>query len=266
MRPLPRTDFAKIILILAFMSGCATSPLGRNQLLLAPEQQVESMGIRSFAAMKQQKRMNTRASDNRFVNCVADALIRQTGGHWEVVVFDDPTANAFALPGGKIGVHSGILAITRTQDQLATVLGHELAHVLAHHANERLSQQLAVRQGLSLVGAMAQPDSASARLLMGVLGMGAQYGILLPYSRTQESEADLYGLELMAKAGFDPQASVAFWQNMDKNAGAQQPEFLSTHPSHENRIRELERQIPAIMARHRPAKTAPSGPQCERGR
>jgi len=230
--------------------ACSTSPLGRKQLLLAPEQQVETLGAQAFAAMKQKKPLSTRPADNRFVKCVAEALIKQTGGHWEIVVFDDPTTNAFALPGGKIGVHTGILSITQNQDQLATVLGHELAHVIAHHANERLSQQTAVQQGLNLITAMAQPGSASGQLLMGVLGLGAQYGILLPYSRTQESEADIYGLELMAKAGFDPRESIRFWQNMDQDTSRQQPEFLSTHPAHDNRIRELQKHIPELMTRY----------------
>lgn len=254
----------KLFLVFSWVTlvACSTSPLGRKQLLLAPEQQVETLGASAFSAMKQKKPVSTHPTDNRFVKCVAEALIKQTGGHWEIVVFDDPSANAFALPGGKIGVHTGILSVTKNQDQLATVLGHELAHVIAHHANERLSQQTAVQQGMNLINAVAQPGSASGQLLMGALGLGAQYGILLPYSRTQESEADIYGLELMAKAGFDPRESIHFWQNMDQQTSRQQPEFLSTHPSHDSRIRELEKHIPKVMARYPATKRGQKDPGC----
>lgn len=227
--------------------ACATSPLGRKQLLLAPQQQVDAMGIQAFTSMKRSKPIDSNPGDNRHVRCVAESLTRPLGGQWDIVVFKDATANAFALPGNKIGVHSGILTVTRNQDQLATVLAHELAHVLSHHSNERISQQTAVQQGMGLITALGQPNSPSGQLLMGALGLGAQYGILLPYSRTQESEADLYGLELMARAGFDPRESIKFWQNMEQMSGQQSPEFLSTHPSHETRISDIEKRLPHVM-------------------
>lgn len=258
--------FLAIFLTLILLTACATSPLGRKQLLLVSEPQVEAMGIHAFADLKHKKPIDNNPDDNRYVHCVAEPIVRQLGGKWEIVVFNDKTANAFALPGGKIGVHKGILAVARDQDQLATVLGHELAHVIAHHANERISQQTAVKQGLNLITAMSQSSSGSGQLLMGVLGIGAQYGILLPYSRTQESEADLYGVELMAKAGFDPRESVNLWKNMEQASQQQSPEFLSTHPSHETRISDLEKQIPKAMTLYQSAQAAGLRPHCDVGK
>ncbi len=256
-----------VVLLTAFvLAACATSPLGRQQLLLISEQQVDAMGIQAFTSMKQSKPIDSNAGDNSHVRCVAQTLVKPLGGQWDIVVFKDPSANAFALPGNKIGVHSGILRVARTQDQLATVVAHELAHVLSHHANERISQQTAVKQGLGLITALGQPSSPTGQLLMGALGLGAQYGILLPYSRTQESEADLYGLELMARAGFDPREGIRFWQNMEQSSGQQSPEFLSTHPSHATRISDIEKQLPKVVPLFEAAERAGARAHCGSGK
>ena len=150
------------------------------------------------------------------------------------------------------------LAVAENQHQLATVLGHEVAHVIARHSNERVSNQYAAQTGLQLAGAITRGSPE----LMGLLGVGAQVGVLLPFSRTQESEADKLGLDLMARAGFDPRQSVPLWQNMARSGGAGQPEFLSTHPSHGTRIQELSARIPQVMPTYESARAAGWRPAC----
>ncbi|WP_026611801.1 M48 family metallopeptidase [Methylocaldum szegediense] len=246
------------------LSACATSPLGRTQFMLMPEDQMAAMGAQAFVNMKQQMPIDQNPQTNQYVTCVARALVNEVGGQWEIVVFQDETPNAFALPGGKIGVHSGLLRVARNQDQLAAVIGHEIAHVLSRHSNERASQEIAVQQGLNVVQAIANPTSQTGQLMMGVLGLGAQYGVLMPYSRMQESEADLLGLELMARAGFDPQQSIDLWINMEQAGGGQPVEFLSTHPSHATRMQELKQLMPKAMDMYRSARAARKTPQCDR--
>lgn len=204
---------------------------------------MSQMGVQAFDEMKQKQKIDTNASDNAFVKCVAtaitDALPEKQA--WEIVVFQDDQVNAFALPGGKIGVLSGLLKVTTTADQLAAVLGHEVGHVLARHGAERASAQLLEQGGASVLGSiLAQPGSTKYQLLMAGMGLGTQYGIAMPHSRTQETEADRIGLQLMAKAGFDPQQAVELWKNMDRAGGAAPPEWLSDHPSNANRISDLQ--------------------------
>ena len=201
------------------------------------------------------------------MRCVALAITGALSGEdaryaWEVRVFEEPSANAFALPGGRIGVHTGLLQVAQGQDQLATVLGHEVSHVLAGHANERVSTQQLTAVGLSLAQVAADPTNPLHGQLLGALGMGAQVGIVLPYSRIHESEADLHGLDLMAQAGFDPRESVPLWQNMGAGGGERPPEFLSTHPSPDTRIDDLRERIPAAIAVRERARAAGRRPSC----
>ncbi len=232
--------------LVGLVAACATSPLGRSQLTLFPEAEMEKMGVAAYDKIKQESPQSTDAAVNRYVRCVADAISAEVRGGqaWEVTVFRDDTANAFALPGGKIGVHTGLLEVARNQDQLATVIGHEVAHVLANHSNERVSTAYATQTGLQIVEALGGSASPMQRQLLGLLGAGAQVGIVLPYGRAQESEADLLGLDLMAKAGFDPSESVELWVNMSKAGGPQPPEFLSTHPANQTRIDALRQRVP----------------------
>jgi predicted Zn-dependent protease len=246
------------------LSACATSPLGRTQFMLMPEDQMAAMGAQAFANMKQKLPIDQSPQTNQYVVCVARAIANEVGGQWEVAVFQDDTPNAFALPGGKIGVHTGILRVARNQDQLAAVIAHEIAHVLSRHSNERASQEIAVQQGLSVIQAIANPTSQTGQLMMGALGLGAQYGVLMPYSRLQESEADLVGLELMARAGFNPQQSIDLWVNMQQAGGGQPVEFLSTHPSHATRMQDLEQHMPKALEMYRSAQAAGKTPQCGR--
>ena len=252
-----------LVTTLVLLSACATSPTGRSQLVLMPDSQMNQMGLQAFTSIKQKTPVSTSRTTNNYVPCVASAITREVGGRWEIVVFNDDSANAFALPGSKIGVHTGLLKVASNQDQLATVIGHEIAHVLSRHSNERVSQKFAVEQGIGLVNAVASPTSGTGKTVMGMLGVGAQFGILMPFSRVQESEADLYGLKLMASAGFDPRESVNLWINMGKANKGQPPEFLSTHPSHSTRINDLSQHMSAAVQIDQQARNTGKRPACK---
>jgi len=258
-----RNRLISLILGVALASGCATSPTGRSQLVLMPDSQMDQMGLQAFTNIKDKTPVDTSRTTNRYVQCVGTAITRVVGGSWEIVVFRDDAANAFALPGRKIGVNTGLLKVAENQHQLATVLGHEVSHVLAHHGNERVSQSLLVEQGLNVVSAIASPQSGAGQSLMGMLGVGAQYGILMPFSRVQESEADMHGLDLMARAGFDPRESVQLWKNMAQASKQQPPEFLSTHPSHSTRISDLVARLPHSLQLMNQAHQRGRRPACD---
>ncbi len=254
--------FLTVLVMVWLLVSCATSPTGRSQLLMMPEDQLAQMGLQAFEQIKQKERVETDPKINAYVQCVVHELTQGWGGHWEVVVFRSEQANAFALPGGKIGVYSGLLKVARNQHQLAAVIGHEIGHVLARHSNERVSQEMATKQALSIIQAIAVPNSATGQLAMAALGLGAQYGVLMPFSRIQESEADVIGLDLMAKAGFDPREAIALWHNMAGMGGANPPEWLSTHPSHASRIQELEAHMPKALSSYAAAKARGRRPRC----
>ncbi|MCG9628163.1 M48 family metallopeptidase [Vibrio mediterranei] len=230
--------------ITSVIAACSSSPTGRNQLILFSDAQMSQLGAQSFEQMKKEQKVSTDKEVNAYVQCVAKTITDHVPpqpefSEWEVVVFDSDQVNAFALPGGKIGVYTGLLNVAVTPDQLATVIGHEVAHVLADHSNERLSQSQLANTGLQITN-VALGGSQYRDVTMAALGVGVQYGVILPYGRTQESEADIVGLELMAKSGFDPNQSVELWKNMAKaSGGSQPPELLSTHPSHDTRISDL---------------------------
>lgn len=254
--------------VIAFiLIGCATSSLGRKQLMLMPEAEMDAMGGEAFKQLKEKTPIEDDSRTNRYVKCIADAILevsesRIPQNDWEVVVFRDETANAFALPGGKIGVHTGLLKIANSPDQLAAVIGHEIAHVRENHSNERVSQTTFLEQGLGLVQALANPQSPLGQQLMQLLGLGAQFGITLPYSRKHETEADQVGLFLMAKAGFDPRESVKLWENMGQGGGEAPPEFFSTHPSHVTRINQLNAELNRAMPLYQEAKASGKDPNC----
>jgi predicted Zn-dependent protease len=252
---------------LATLVACATSPLGRNQLILFPDAEMAQMGAAAFQQIQSETPVSEDAATNRYVQCVTEHILRaMPGGNpaaWEVKVFAQDAANAFALPGRKIGVYTGLLDVAENQDQLATVIGHEIAHVLANHSNERVSTNFVTQSGLQLAQVAAGVDTPMKRELFGLLGVGAQVGVLLPFSRTQEAEADLVGLELMARAGFDPRASVRLWQNMQAQGGEAPPEFLSTHPSSGRRISELNARMSEYLQIATQARSAGRLPDCD---
>lgn len=250
------------------LASCAQSPTGRSQMLLFSPQQMSKLGADSFEEMKKQEKVSKDARMNAYVSCVAKAVTAQVPSQygitsWEVVVFDSKQVNAFALPGGKIGVYSGLLKVAKNQDQLATVIGHELTHVLAQHSNERLSRSQLTGLGLAAAD-IAMGSSEYRGATMAALGIGVEVGVMLPYGREQESEADRLGLDLMARAGFNPAEAVPLWQNMSAAAGGKAPpQLLSTHPSNENRIAELQAQQAEAMPLYEQARAAGLVPQCK---
>ena len=250
------------------LAACATSPLGRSQLKLFPDAQLAQMGSQSFEQIKREKTISANGPRNAYVSCVASALIAELPPNWksgwEVVIFDDPSANAFAVPGRRIGVHRGILAVATTPDQLAAILGHEVSHVLASHGNERMSQVLAAQAGLLAASVATDSTTPGGRATLAALGLGAQFGVLLPFSRSHENEADLMGLDLMAQAGFNPEAAIALWHNMAAASQGQPPEWMSSHPAHSSRIRALEERLPRALALQAQALAAGPRPDCPR--
>jgi predicted Zn-dependent protease len=227
---------------------------------------MERLGVQTFANLKHAQPIETSPQINTLVRCVAKAIIDVLPNQqqsWEVVVFRDPQPNAFALPGGKIGFNTGILRVAETQAQLATIIGHELAHVLADHANERMTQELGVKAVLLLVGLFGgEAGDWEQELLQKGLGLGARYGVLLPYSRAHEREADVLGLQLMVQAGFDPRESLDFWQNMAQASGNQPPELLSTHPSHGSRFETLQAEMEQAVDLQQAARNQGRRPDC----
>lgn len=243
---------ATLATALVVMVGCSTSPTGRKQFVVLPDDQMNEMGIQSFTEMKKEIPKSANADLQEQVQCVADSLIavlpeKYRKQEWEVVLFDDKQVNAFALPGYKVGVYTGLLKVADNQSQLAAVVGHELAHVIARHGNERVSTQLATSQALALGYQLSGEESPEKIAIFQALGLGAQVGIILPFSRSHESEADLLGLDYMAKAGFDPRESVQLWRNMSKGGESKTPELLSTHPSNSHRIKNLQASIPKVL-------------------
>ncbi len=213
-------------------------------MLLFSSSEMDQMGAESFTAMKQQLKISQNQKQTQYVQCVANritAVLPAPQPNWEVVLFDSEQVNAFALPGGHIGVYTGLLEVAKTADQLAAVIGHEVAHVLANHGNEKVSRGQLTGTGLQIVDTVLGVGGVGNKeLYMAALGLGTQVGVILPYGREQETEADVMGVELMAKAGFDPSASITLWQNMAQAGGGQGPELLSTHPSYGRRIDELQ--------------------------
>ncbi|PMR74387.1 M48 family metallopeptidase [Billgrantia endophytica] len=249
------------------LTACTTSPTGRQQLTLVSDAQLDEMGREAFEQYERDLPAAGAASQ-RYAQCVADALVavlpeRERDKNWQIRVFESEQANAFALPGGYMGVNTGLLQVAENQDQLAAVVGHEIGHVLANHANERVSTQTSTQLALSVLSSAAGMRGPGGEQLMGALGLGAQYGILLPFSRRHESEADVIGLQLMADAGFDPRASLALWENMSANGG-QPPAWMSTHPSHGQRTAGLQAQMDDAMSRYEQARQAGRQPNCPR--
>lgn len=249
-----------------FVAGCATSPTGLKQLKLFPDGQMTKMGVTAFEEMKANTPRSTNQATNKYVECVASTLYSQVNSSvlWELVVFEDDAVNAFALPGGKIGVYTGLLNVAKNQHQLAAVIGHEIAHVTADHGNARISTAYATQTGLQLTQLIAGAASPEKSQLLGLLGLGAQYGILMPYGRSQEREADILGLRMMSKSGFDPTESVKLWQNMAAAGGGKEPpEFMSTHPSNQTRIQALNENMAAAKQQYKAAMASGMKPDCD---
>lgn len=266
-----RTRIILTSLVLALLVACTTSPTGRRQLLVVPDSDVNAMGLAAFQQMKANDKLSTDARKRATVDCIVNGLVAQLPAQWqsyawEAQVFAIDSANAFALPGGKVGVNTGLFRVATNQDQLAAVIGHEIGHVIARHSNERLSHSVLAEAGTGLVGAYvgrnASPDQV--KQVVALLGAGTQVGVLLPYSRKHESEADQIGQELMAKAGYDPREAARLWENMIRasSGSAAPPRLLSTHPDSNERARVLAENAPRLMPSYQAARAAGRTPQC----
>jgi predicted Zn-dependent protease len=251
---------------LASLAGCETNPYtGRSQLLMTSVSQEMQMGAQAYDQVKSDPKMRP-SQDSREIEPVKRVAARIVEAakrskyaemanqfQWEVTVIkDDKTPNAFALPGGKMAVYTGIFPMAKTEAGLAAVMGHEVVHALARHGAERMSQGQLTNTGLQVIGAAAGAAGGGGMLgqaTMAALGVGAKVGVLLPFSRKHESEADYIGILLAADAGYDPRESVALWERMGQMSGDGGPsEFMSTHPSHETRIDQLKKWMPEAMA------------------
>lgn len=276
MQRLRRMKKMWIISLMAMLSGCVTAPItGRSQLILVGDSQMTAMGSQAFQQVLSQEKMVQDSAVQQRVQTVGRRIASAAEEHlaslgqpgafqWEFVAFDnDEVVNAWCLPGGKVAVYSGLLELTRTDDELAVVISHEIAHAVARHGNERMSQGLLVELGgVALDAALAQRPDQTRSLFMRVYGVSANLGLLLPYSRQQEYEADRIGLILMARAGYDQAAAVTFWEKLSAEGGPRVPEFLSTHPAPEHRIAAI-RALIAEANQYRPSgtgvfRTAPS--------
>ena len=266
-----------LLLPLALSGGCETNPYtGRSQFLMTSVSEEMKMGAQAYDQVKSDPKMKI-SQDPREIEPVKRVAARIVEAakrskyaemaqqfQWEVAVIkDDQTANAFALPGGKMAVYTGIFPMAKTEAGLAAVMGHEVVHALARHGAERMSQGQATSIGVQLLGTAAGVGTGSAALgqaTMAALGVGAQVGMLLPFSRKHESEADYIGILLAADAGYDPRESVALWERMGQMSGGGAPaEFMSTHPSHETRIDQLKKWMPEAMAIYQSKPSVPAG-------
>jgi predicted Zn-dependent protease len=251
--------FVVLILLAGLLgfTGCTTVPhTGRSALhLVSPEQLAASAAVQ-FGQIKQQTPISTDPTYNAMVRRVGDRIAYVAApdlpnADWEFVVFeDDEMVNAFAMPGGKVAVYTGLFEVVQSDDDLAIVIGHEVAHVVAGHSAERVSQQMLAAGGaLALQIGTSDSDMSDdqRRLLLGAYGAGASLGFMLPYSRLHEAEADEIGLIYSAKAGYDPRAAFGFWQRMAATSPGAPPEFLSTHPAAETRMRRIRVMMPRMM-------------------
>lgn len=250
---------------LLLLVGCHTVPeTGRTGLNIVPESQIAAMATDSFEQMKRDMPVSRDPVLNERVRTVGERIVRASGNpdlpppeQWDFVVFEDDQINAFAMPGGKVGFFTGMLDFFENDDELAVVMGHEIAHVAAKHGNERVSRQLLTSLtalGLGLAVRNQNEDLRQAVFL--AYGIGSVYGFVLPFSRQDEKEADEIGLIYSARAGYDPRASIPFWERMGAHSGGGgPPEFLSTHPSYGTRIQHLRSIMPRAMTEYRAAQS-----------
>lgn len=247
-----------ICLYSIFFISCTTVPgTGRTQFAPIPSGQMLNMSSKEYGKVLKSSKLSKDKKKTAMVKKVGkriakavDDLLQEEGVEmkfdWEFnLIEDDKQANAWCMPGGKIAIYTGILKYTKDETGLAVVMGHEVAHAVAKHGNERMTQGIGLSIAtLALAVSLNDQDPTTRNIFLSAFGAGAQVGIMLPFSRYQETEADQLGLQLMARAGYDPLASIEFWERMAKSKGPKTPEFLSTHPSHENRIEKLKEFIP----------------------
>ncbi len=259
----PRRHICGALAATCLLAGCSTVPgTDRERLNLVSSGQMQQLGAEGFRSILDNKTVVEQGPDADRVRVIADRVVRSAKAMyptedlpdtWEVVLVEDDTPNAFALPGGRIGVHTGMLDVADSDDGLAVVLGHEVGHVLAEHAAERMSQSMLVAGGLALGGAALSDQHERTRAIgRGAMGIGATIGVSLPYSRLHEAEADELGLMITAHAGYDPRAALPLWRRMAKS-GDRTVEFLSTHPAPMTRVESLRQLMPSAMRMYRAA-------------
>lgn len=253
-----------LFLVCLLLAACATVPIsGRRQLSMIPSGTILSMSHQQYGQFLEKHELSDDKAAVKMVKDVGrniadsvEAYMEQNGlkhrlqnYDWEFKLVKDDTVNAWCMPGGKVVIYTGILPVTKDRTGLAVVMGHEIAHAIAKHGNERMSQGLLIQfGGIALSEALQTQPAATRQLWMAAYGLGGQIGVMLPYSRLQEKEADRLGLVLMAMAGYDPRAAVDFWQRMaEKKEGKNPPEFLSTHPPDQERIRNIKAMMPEAM-------------------
>jgi predicted Zn-dependent protease len=245
-----------IVFFQYFSSEKVTNEAGRTARYALSTEQEKALGLQSYQQVLSEVQTVNSGPEVELVRRVAQRLAAATGDaankfDWQVTVVRSPQVNAFCLPGGKIVVYTGIIPVARTEAGLATVMGHEMAHATLRHGSERLLQQKATQTLMTGVQvSVGDMSYEQQRAVMGALGAGAQYGLLLPFSRDHESEADAIGLRYMARAGFDPREAIEFWQRMSEataGSGGKPPEFMSTHPSDTTRIENLKRLLPEAL-------------------
>jgi predicted Zn-dependent protease len=264
LRPTRALTVAAVAVIgLLSLGGCSTvSETGRSQVLLISPSEEARMGLTAFQKVKASETISDDVKNAEMVRRVGQRIskvVPMRDAQWEFVLFEDSSPNAFALPGGKVGINTGILKITQNEAGLATVMGHEVAHAVARHGAERMSQGMLVQLGGAVLGAALGGESAMNRqVAQQAYGLGTQLGVMLPYSRVHELEADELGLLYMARAGYDPSEAVAFWQRFadyNRKRGGKPPAFLSTHPVDSKRIAQLKAMLPRAMAEYERART-----------
>ncbi len=231
------------------LSGCATNPeTGRSQFMLVSQGQLAKLSASAWSDVKEETPVSIDPALNNQLRRVGGRIAKganRQNENWEYAVFDTDEKNAFVMPGGKVGFYRGIMEFSENDDQIAAIMGHETGHVSARHAAERYSQQMAAGVGMQVANvALSQRDSRYKGEIAAILGIGVQFGIILPFSRKHELEADKLGVDYMHRAGYDVRQSVRLWERMGaEGGGRRQPELLSTHPSPETRVRELDAYI-----------------------
>lgn len=246
---------AGLVILFQFMTAERfTNPeTGRSERVALSSRQEEALGFQAYQEVLSASQLIETGRDADTVRRVAQRIAGATGSvardfNWQVSLVNSPQINAFCLPGGKMVVYTGILPVAQSDAGLATVIGHEVAHAVARHGAQRVFQNSIMQTALAGAAySLSDMDYQRRQMVMGLLGAGAQYGAILPFSRSHESEADEMGLLYMARAGYDPRESIAFWERMGRAGGSQPPEFLSTHPSQGRRIEDLKALLPRAM-------------------